>query len=556
MKNKLISFFFRVMLSLCILLYSIFSFSSVSRADVPSSQIVEGHTSTWAGLPFVYTTNGKYYTVEDPTGIPSSTLLAPNYFYTVDNVKFFQVNGLKLFTGILNKLVGVIYEPNELNSLFTGFLNATNGLDTVNNKYSPTGLYDSNDNFLGYCLNDISGCYYGGNPPSGSNVKDDGNYSNNVKNYIDYEKQQGNFDIPDYFTFYGLSDNYIMSNLTTSLNSTQYSNYQQFRYDHDVIYGYCYDSFYNKRFFHTAYNAYSGPLDEGYIIGVDDVKYLVNAYPSNWKNFIVGNVQDGILLGSDFIYTNVGAFIWVNCFDSSNNRITTGFRYNVYGDGSSESSTQTLFAFASGNYHCFPFNFEKITVYKDVNIANNFENQIYQPSVYYTDSFNNYDTNNDNSVDIPITQINQSVSSNTSIYDTSSENFYNYYDNGFYDQSSATTNITNITNNYYGSGGGDNPGNPDNPDNPDDPNDVLSQILQALLRFFTAIGSVLGTILTGLLTIFSEILESIATVTEDLTNIGDFFGSIFAWIPEPVPEVLGLGFSICILCGIIKFIRG
>ena len=43
---------------------------------------------------------------------------------------------------------------------------------------------------------------------------------------------------------------------------------------------------------------------------------------------------------------------------------------------------------------------------------------------------------------------------------------------------------------------------------------------------------------------------------EDMDGMSDFFSSLFAWLPDPVPQILGAGFGICLICGIIKFIRG
>ena len=55
---------------------------------------------------------------------------------------------------------------------------------------------------------------------------------------------------------------------------------------------------------------------------------------------------------------------------------------------------------------------------------------------------------------------------------------------------------------------------------------------------------------------FASVLEAITTLMGSITNLSDFFASILDWLPEPIPQVLGVGVSICILAAVIKFIRG
>ena len=198
------------------------------------------------------------------------------------------------------------------------------------------------------------------------------------------------------------------------------------------------------------------------------------------------------------------------------------------------------------------FNVDKITFYKNLSVKINMDDDIYQPPYYTTDNYKNYDPNISNSFNTTYQNVNNSVSNNSTIYETATNEFSNYYDNGVVETNNITNNVTNITNNYYGNGG---EVNPDNPDNPDD-NSTLDEILRAILRFFNAIGDIIGTLLASVINLIDSVLEALAGVMENLTGASDLFSELFSWIPEPVPQILGAGFGICLVCGIIKFIRG
>ena len=64
-------------------------FSVVTFADVPSTQKAVAHQGGWGNYDFDYLFHGKYWTIDNATGIPTGSLLSPKYFYTDDNERFF-----------------------------------------------------------------------------------------------------------------------------------------------------------------------------------------------------------------------------------------------------------------------------------------------------------------------------------------------------------------------------------------------------------------------------------------------------------------------------------
>lgn len=541
--KKWISIFMAIIIVFCIL----YSCGKTVHAEVPSTQVVQKHTSIWTGYSFQYNGDGNYYTIEDATGIPDGTILNPYYFVTNGDGVFYALPGIKAFTTILNKGIGLIIDPDIIDSLYTGFFTALNITDGVEHKYIQKGLYDSNDNFLGYCLNDISGCYWIENTNNQEQIPFNGTEVNNVNNY--YQSQ--NNSIPDFFTYYPFNNTSIYTNWHPNYTWTQTE--KDYFINEVENLSVCYVdifSYYQRN--HLMSTSTSQIIFDGY----ENVAYAVCDNISNWNSFCTFyDVSLNSLLATDMVDTTPNGSImqlalWL--YDSNDTRITSGTQVNVRTQQTSTINNGVVGIGHNYNNIYLPFS-KEFTVYKNAQIKDDLDTKTYQPTNYPTDTYVNYDSNNDNSFTATIYQIDNSTSYNDSSYNNISENYYDYYDNGYVDNSSIVNNSTTTINNYYSSE--PTPDNPDNPDNPDD-NQTLDEILRAILRFFNAIGDIIGTLLASIINLIDSVLEALAGVMEDLTGASDLFASVFAWIPEPVPKILGAGFGICLVCGIIKFIRG
>ena len=71
-----------------------------------------------------------------------------------------------------------------------------------------------------------------------------------------------------------------------------------------------------------------------------------------------------------------------------------------------------------------------------------------------------------------------------------------------------------------------------------------------------AIGAVIVGIFEGLISMITQVLQAIANIISNLGGFTDFLSALFGFLPSPVPEVLAAGFSLCVLCAVIKFLRG
>ena len=535
-----------IILVTCLIISMLPIFSIKSQADVPSTQKVTAHSDSWGNYDFTYSMHSKYYKIQDATGIPQSTLLNPQYFYTNDNVTFNSVSGTDLFMLILNRGIGLILDPDNISTYINAFYNAIgpNHLDNTNSKYVQGGLYDSHDNFLGYCLDDITGCYWEYLQTDNYTVPKE--QIDNVNNFIDYYDSTK---YPDFITYYPLSNTYLLNH--TNMGQTSKDNITNNLANADISF------FVFKSPSDTYFNFTSAVTGQNYSYfysdsGVDHAIFRSGDWNLMCNKF--GLINNNEMLGSEIysITANdyVNKYIFVDLYDSNNNQITNFKKYDFGNDAISNVSVNDIYFGLYVNRLITFFNVDKITIYKTQNILDSLNNQTYYPSSYITDSYNNENTD----LSTSITQTLNSVRYNNSIYNDSNDNYYNYYENNNYDSSSNITNVTNITNNYY-SGNNDNPDNPDNPDDPDD-NKTLDAILAAILRFFNAIGDIIGTVLAGLVNMISAVLESIAELTSDITNLSDVFSSLLAWLPDPVPQVIGIGLSLVIIAGVIKFIRG
>ena len=119
-----------ILTAIVVLTVSLYSCGKIVNATVPSSQIVQSHTASWTGYPFTFTLGGQFYTVQDATGIPTSTAINPKFFYTQDGIVFDDIDGKELYTIVLNTKIGVIVKDYVLSNLYNSFTTLINILDS------------------------------------------------------------------------------------------------------------------------------------------------------------------------------------------------------------------------------------------------------------------------------------------------------------------------------------------------------------------------------------------------------------------------------------------
>lgn len=554
-------------------------------ADVQATQKAVSHNGAWSGYAFDFRLLGKYFTIEDSTGIPTSTTLLPQYFYTDDQVTFYALDGKKLYTAILNRAVGIVAQTDLLTALYQSFCSLVANVTDTNN-YVQGGLYDSNNNFLGYCVNDISGCYYQQPLPEDTpavDVPDD--LSDDVHNHYIYYTDNDTT-IPDYLTYTPPNTDNALDKWKT--DGTYHPEYDQGKKNNFELvlplYDICLD-------YQVVYDSNSwSPIDFTYdIYGcefhfIDDTNktFIFNNYGNSWQSF---TSQYGITPdNTELLYTDVisnmevnksnSTYIYYNIVDRTTGSNITYDTYSMSNNVDSPNLTpsgSSTWAIRLGPKSAIKGNTgtpafttvlgKNITIYKDWQTYQNINvNKTYEPNSYKSTIFYNYNVEEDNSFTINYTYIDNSETNNETIYNEGTDIFYDEVDKGEPSIGTPPIEITIIIENVIpenGGGGGNEEPDPDNPNDDDINNDnVLSALLVAIRHFFSVIGQLLGTILTGLLEMINAILESITGVMSSLTGITDFLAALFAWLPTPIPQVIGIGFSMCILAALIKFIRG
>lgn len=542
-------------------------------ADVPASQIVQSHSATWGTYQFSYTVNNVYYTVQDSTGIPSGTVSNPAYFYTDGSGKFYKAGFKQVFTTMLNRGVGVVIKDSLLDTYVNTYLTYIGILDN-GNLYKQGGLYDGNNNFLGYALNDISGCYYYNAQPD---VTIPSFQIDNVRNFYDYVT-----DVPvDYITYtcptyQYVSDHYQNGNYSDSNFELLIHNINEFALQYDNLfssYGYpVYQGAINNIILSSA-----GTVRSSYFaVNQSDYAFISTSTTNTWNTFcnqfkLVNNEHELLFSDLTSVYQDVmgdSKNISYKSIDPINGADRSAPAYVVYArtDDPYYNNANAVINFylglASGEIKT-PFG-KNITIYKDLATFKGINtDRDYEPTAFNGTGYYNYDSYDDNSFTVSINNIDNSVSNNSNAYDNSVSNFYDNVTNNTVDNSTINENVQTIINNYYpssgdnggGSGGDDNGGGSGSDDDINDDN-VLSALLIAIRHFFHIIGQLIGTILTGIVTILNAIIEAISGIMDNFTGISDLFASLLGWLPSPIPEVLGIGVSICVLFAILHFIRG
>lgn len=199
-----------------------------------------------------------------------------------------------------------------------------------------------------------------------------------------------------------------------------------------------------------------------------------------------------------------------------------------------------------------------ITVYRDMTIFNQFVNKTYAPVSFNTQQWYDYDENSDNSISTSTTEIDNSTTTNETIYNESAESFSEYYEENNYhiDNSITISNTTEIVNNYYGSdNGGDDNGGGSGGGSDDSDGTILDILLNAILDFFKGIAKIITAILTGIFELFNSILETIANITTSFDGITALFSAIFGWLPDPIINLMVLGLGLALLAAFITWFR-
>ena len=563
-----------IYLSILSILVTFVTYTPIVYADVPASQKAVKHSGATWSYPFDYRLHNAYFTIDNTSNIiPTSTTNSPIYFYTDDNETFYSLNGKDVYTTVLNRGIGLATSAQLLQILMNDFFN-TAAYTGENNTYAQGALYDQNNLFLGYCLNDISDCYYvdlqSSNKPAVTVPKE---FNNDVYNHYNYYKDN-NKRYPQFITFYPPSTEFTLSHLPSitdpdnpnaendvKSNLSNLLNQNQYLYCCQLVKGSNNVDFSNIRYDKV-------PTIYGKATPLNNYHFIRYGATNNWSSFcetyeLIGD--NNTLLFSDiwekgYSFDSACRFEVYVYDDFTNERIRNFTDYYLLDLETTTTTSSIYIGYYYNNQFCMIGGNNPYTVFYDETTYNQVKNKTYRPDTFYSNDYKNYNVNDTQTYTITTNNIDNSQNLNQLIYDESVTNLnQNISSDNTVNTENVTNNTTTIINNYYPDQNSENPDNPDNPSDPDNPiedDTILDAILAALKRFFDAIGKILGTILAGLLEVIDSVLESIAGIMENLGGVTEFIGSLFSWIPVPVPQILAAGISICILAAIFKFIRG
>ena len=565
--------------------------SFTSYATVSSEYKVTRHSISIPSPLFDFKGTGNYYLLSNTSGLTPCSLTYPNYFFTNDHVTFDLVDGRKLISNIANLGLGLVFKPSVLTELTSAFFNTIKqnwNVATIGNRdYIQDGLYDLSGNFYGYCLNDISGCYYTYSNLD-SNVQIPSSYVNNVYNFLTYD----NFN----------SSRYLQPVAYVDIECPTYSEYIQ-NYVSNVFddsYTEIFNNNAGKTFFTSVYRTNDNDSHfivggnfmyanyNGEVIGLEDYDnyehYVRNfsiyygligsKHSINWRDILDYKERPFYQDFESNINTHASIMYQPAYFSSDRNGVIEidSFRnYSFYNDGSYTTfDVNTISEFRLGfsnivtvngsQYERFLFpvmpdgnNVFRIYDSSSLNLSNY--------NSFNTDSFNDFDSNNNNSYNTSTQQIDNSVTNNSVIYNNISDNWQGYVSNGSIDYAGLNNQIIRDSNNSYGqapnnseNNNGGSGGSSGSGDSNDD--SVLDKFLELLLKLFEAVGKIFSTVLTGVIDLFTMIIDTLADLMSDITPFTQFLGTLFGFLPAPIPQVIATGFSICILCAVISFIRG
>ena len=536
-----------IIMSVMMLVYSIFN-NKIVYAD-NGDNVVYRESSTLPQLTWTYLPNAGFYTyyVDDASGIPTG---GGYYFWKYGNDnKFAAIQQNKMFTYILNTGVGLTCSSERLSTLISAYFTSLSNVETG-------FLYDGQGNKLGIVLNDITGCVYEAYPTN-TDISVPSSEINNVYNWYHYYITVEDPIVPDYINVATITNESAKNKI--DVTDTRYDGYISAL--NASITGINLWFVNSGNFGVMKYG--TGSTNYGFR-NYDNSDCTMYGSSTNWTNFC--NAYDLHSNGSVVSYTDLitntsSSDLTVYLYDTVNTTVRKNYTQyivssNTYSSQSQNPSTQT-FMLCKKNW--VPVADGKaLCVYKDNTVLTQVVNNTYAPQTFDSTTYNNFDTNSTSNISTNSSVINNSQETNNSIYTDASQSFSEYYssqDSYNIDNSVVIENTTEIIYNYYGddSGGGGGGGGGGSDDDDDDL--IWTALLKAIADFFKKLGELIATVLTGIVTIFTSILEALAIITTNFSAITDFLGSIFSWLPTEIVTLMTLGLSMALFAAFITWFR-
>lgn len=538
---------------LSLILVLLISFISFTKFGIVVNATVEQNSFSTSTVT-IDGNNYSCFVYSDETLLPSTLQL----YWVDENNEVCHALFADGITVALSKKLGLAIKPSFLTTLVDFITSPILGINSMVNSLFSGSIVRvvKNDTVVGIAINDLSG----------KKLKGDNSYTkftmpsqvtnyiyNTVNNYIEQ-----NPETPPFINLPTITYATALENLNgNSVYYTQSYNGLQNGKDLD-----CFCWWYTRfpttstgHFTMSSFNnfgAYVAPDEYDFIYGNSESVYdsLCNELGLNLNNFsptLVGLMS----ISPSNININLKGYFSKDATDVYPTKYVNSNGLN----DTSSYPTVTLFKNEDGDGSLIPYsNKGFLTVYKNGNIPVLIKENVYAPNYYTTNNYRNYNTSNDNSVEITINNMNNANQDSNNVYNdvnttTNNEITENNYN---YNTTEIDNSQTTIINNYYygdNGGGGDDGGD-------DDDDSIWDALLKAIADFFKKIGELLAAVLTGIIDVFTQMIEAAATITTGFTGLTNLFSSFFDWLPSEILAPIILGLTAMIFICLLKAFKG
>lgn len=491
----------------------------------------------------------------------SGTLPSGWFFYIKDSDGYARpYSASKVMLNVLNRM-GVAVKTGSVSGLVASLISDLSSKSAVASGF----IYDSNNLIVGVALDDLTGCELSTHAGTGGSFAVPSDVSNAIHDVASDALQNLQ---PDFINIGTFPENLAKPRFSDFYtNSGSYSNYKDsvMAYVNAPTHAYnFYASYDNQSDKLRADSYYGNGSRESFLsfnLGTIFVSNssggyadICNFYGLDSKHNVV---SINTIMNDGWNYNGYSCDF--NAYDSSYNqascyKVTFEEYSNSYSDGLFNSSHGCYFT--GGNNQVFS-NQGWVTLYKSLRIVQDINDNTYEPDYLVSETFNQYNSSSSNVYNITYNtnntqDIDNSETNNTSIYNESKTEINNSTtnNNNIYNIDNSTTIIDNHVENYYGDSGGSGGGGSD-----DDNTHWWDSIVDALGGFFAGLGAIVTSIISGILGLFTDVLNMIANIQVDITALTSWLGGIFDFLPAELVAILCTGVSLMVLICIIKALK-
>ena len=482
------------------------------------------------------------------TSLDSNLPSTGNYYFGITSDGFvWYVPMNKAIPMIMNKVIGVTLKPEALVSFISDYLE----FGLVNSPYKP--VYNGATK-IGIAFEDLTGkTLLGSNNTTDVPITIPSVESNNVYNYYNQWFIDEGYDDPDWISVETRNKDFFLNKLDAQNNRYQ------------ALTNFLNSSDYNVTVmqYKNTNMTYGLPSSDSWLCDVPTDKQIFvcqgDGFGQTFLNSYNLSTNKNTLNFTDMMLGGTGAVQMIYLKNTDNISALVVAKYPILNTDGTYRIDTNGYRYYIGSYMYLPCSdMPYITIFKNTTVLNQIVNQTYAPVTFNTQQYYDYSESNDNSVTSTSSEVNNSTTTNETIYNESAESFTEYYSENNYhiDNSVTISNTTEIVNNYYGDdSGGDDNGGGSGGGSDDSDGTLLDRLLNAIIDFFKNIGKIIGALLAGLFELLNSVLDAIANINNSFEGIKNFLSSIFSWFPSEIVTLMVLGLGLALLASFITWFK-